>query len=157
MKVAYVDTSVIAAILFDEPGASAMARKLASVDVVISSLLLEAELRAAAAREGVGIDDAQLQHITWITPQQPMTAQLKQVLGAGALRGASLFHVASALYFFGDVENAVFLSLDVAQRKIAEALGFVTEWTALGSSVTKAAIRFQLAGSQSTMSASPSG
>ena len=72
MSVAYVDSSVLTAIAFDEPGATAHARKLDGFARVISSNLLEAELRAAFARE------------------------FAAVLETGTLRGADLWHVAMA-------------------------------------------------------------
>ncbi|HEX6559967.1 MAG TPA: PIN domain-containing protein [Longimicrobiales bacterium] len=131
MKVAYLDSSVLAAILFDEPGGAAMARKLGGLDTVVCSALLEAELRGAAAREAVTLDEEQLAAITWITPQQPLSAQYRQVLAAGLVRGAELFHLACALHFYGGSEHGVFLTLDVAQRTVAQKLGFVTEWAAI--------------------------
>ena len=51
MRIAYVDTSVLTAIAFDEPGAVAHAQRLDEFPRLISSNLLEAELRAAFARE----------------------------------------------------------------------------------------------------------
>ena len=47
MSIAYVDTSVLTAIAFDEPGAAALARQLDEFARLISSNMLEAELRAA--------------------------------------------------------------------------------------------------------------
>ena len=51
MSVAYVDSSALAAIAFDEPHASALASRMDGFDRLISSNLLEAELRAAFMRE----------------------------------------------------------------------------------------------------------
>ena len=45
MSVAYVDTSVLTAIAFDEPGAAALAGRLDEFTRLVSSNLLEAELR----------------------------------------------------------------------------------------------------------------
>ena len=53
MSVAYVDTSVLTAIAFDEPGAAAYAQRLDEFARLISSNLLEAELRAAFTRENL--------------------------------------------------------------------------------------------------------
>ena len=50
MSVAYVDTSVLTAIAFGEPDAAEHARRLDEFARLISSNLLEAELRAAFAR-----------------------------------------------------------------------------------------------------------
>ena len=51
MTVAYVDTSVLTAIAFAEPGAESHAQALNEFDRLISSNLLEAELRAVFTRE----------------------------------------------------------------------------------------------------------
>ena len=48
MTVAYVDTSVLVAIAFGEPGSAALGRRLGTF---LSSNLLEAELRAAYSHE----------------------------------------------------------------------------------------------------------
>ena len=58
MSIAYVDTSVLSAIAFDEPGAAAYARRLDDFTRLISSNLLEAELRAAFARENLLFQDS---------------------------------------------------------------------------------------------------
>ena len=49
MSIAYVDTSVSTAIAFDEQGAAAHTHRLDDFARLISSNLLEAELRAAFA------------------------------------------------------------------------------------------------------------
>ncbi|HUP52859.1 MAG TPA: PIN domain-containing protein [Longimicrobiales bacterium] len=56
MRVAYVDTSCLVAIAFGEAGGAAMAQKLARVEELFSSNLLEAELPASFVREHVETD-----------------------------------------------------------------------------------------------------
>ncbi len=51
MSVTCVDTSVLAAIAFDEPGTTALAGRLDKFTRLVSSNLLEAELRAAPRNE----------------------------------------------------------------------------------------------------------
>ena len=60
MSVAYVDTSVLTAIAFDEPGAAAYAQRLDEFARLISSNQLEAELRAAFARENLLFHDRKI-------------------------------------------------------------------------------------------------
>lgn len=124
MNLAYVDTSALVAIAFGERGASALARRLEGFDELLSSNLLEAELHATFAREGVrGADDL----LTWVTgvlPNRPLTREIEAVLNAGYLRGAGLWHLACALYVAGRPDNLTFISLDEQQRGIAQALGF---------------------------------
>ena len=51
MNAAHVDTPILTAIAFDEPDKAALARRLHGFARLISSNLLEAEMRAAFARQ----------------------------------------------------------------------------------------------------------
>lgn len=68
MKVAYVDTSALVAIVFGERGGTAAARWLGEHDEIFSANFLEAELRAAYAREGVAANDEILNAVSWALP-----------------------------------------------------------------------------------------
>ena len=122
---AYVDTSCLVAIALDEPGAKEMSKHLARFDQLVSSNLLEAELRAALARNQIGASpDEILSWITWVFPDRPLTREISRVLEAGYLRGPDLWHVASALYLVEEAKELPFVTLDSRQRAVAEALGF---------------------------------
>ncbi len=124
MKVAYVDTSCLVAIAFGERGSTALARRLAGFDELVSANLLEAELRSAFAREGVEPDVALLTTVSWIIPDRPLNAEIEQVLRAGYLRGADCWHLATALYLAGEPAAISFMTLDERQRDVALSLGF---------------------------------
>jgi PIN domain nuclease of toxin-antitoxin system len=124
MRVAYVDSSFLVAIAFIEPGSGALAQTLSEQDVLVSSNLLEAELRAAFRRDNVTADPTELlSSIVWVHPDRELTAEIKTVLDVGYIRGADLWHLASALFVAPNREIA-FLTLDVRQREISEELGF---------------------------------
>ena len=124
MKIAYVDTSVLAGIAFGEPAAERFARALSRLDRLISSNLLEAELRALFHRENQPFHEAAIAGIDWILPNRPLTSELKVALSAGYLRGADLWHVATALYVSADPQSLTFATLDARQGRITSALGF---------------------------------
>ena len=126
MTVAYVDTSCLVAMVFGERGASSVARRLGTIDEIVSSNLLEAELRSVCARERVIADDGLLAGLTWIVPDRPLHAEVRRVLNAGYVRGADCWHLASALYLADDPGEITFLTLDARQAKVAGALGFGT-------------------------------
>ena len=126
MKVAYVDTSCLVAIAFGEKGAAALGRRLEGFDELLSSNLLEAELRASFVRENVEPDASYLDSIGWILPDRPLSQEMSAVLAAGYLRGADLWHLACALYVVDRPQEMSFVTLDSAQRAVAEALGFAT-------------------------------
>ncbi len=122
MKVAFVDTSCLVAIAFGEPGAKAMQRRLSTFDMLFATSLLEAELMAACVRERVTAPSTAA--LSWVTPTRRLTAELARVLETGYVRGAAAWHLASALYLAPDPGELSFLSLDLAQTKVAKALGF---------------------------------
>jgi len=127
MSVAYVDTSCLVAIAFDESGASRTATRLRSFDRLFSSNLLEAELRAALKRESVeGHPSHLLSWLTWIHPNRSLTAEFDRIMRLGYLEGADLWHVANALFVDPDARGLTFLTLDKRQRDVAARLGFAT-------------------------------
>jgi predicted nucleic acid-binding protein len=127
LRLAYIDTSMVIGIAFDEPSAAGVARRLARFDRVFSSNLLEAEFRSALLRESVeGSGEELLGFITWILPNRPLSREIKRVSGAGYLRGADLWHLACALFVAPDPRELSFLTLDKRQREIAAGLGFPT-------------------------------
>ena len=98
MSVAYVDTSAIVAIAFQEDGSARLARQLSGFSRLVSSNLLEAELRATCDREGRSAPAHLLSRIDWILTHRPLSKEIGVTLAAGSLRGADLWHVATALY-----------------------------------------------------------
>ncbi|MBI2466588.1 MAG: PIN domain-containing protein [Candidatus Rokubacteria bacterium] len=128
MTLAYVDTSCLVAIAFAEPGARSTARRLERHERLFASNLLEAELRAALAREGVSAHTAPLlMRISWIHPNRPLTREFERILATGrALKGADLWHLACALFLAPNPQDLAFMTLDTRQREVAARLGFST-------------------------------
>ena len=125
MTFAYVDTSCLVAVAFDEPGARKLAARLRRFDRLFSSNLLEAELRSALVREGADghIEDL-LSWLTWVYPNRPLTPEYARITTAGYLRGADLWHLANALFLAPDQTDLSFLTLDGRQGAVARRLGF---------------------------------
>ena len=124
MSVAYVDTSVVVALAFAEKGADSLATKVAGYSRLVSSNLLEAELRAACGRERQPVPAHLLARISWILTHRPLSPEMETALDAGSLRGADLWHVASALYAAPEPGAIAFVTLDRQQARVAAALGF---------------------------------
>ena len=124
----YVDTSAVLALLFREPGGLTVRRHLKSQAHVLSSVLIIAEVLSALSREGIALDaaDALLESLELVATDEWLKAECEEVLKTGHLRGANLWHVATALKVVGDFprENMVFLTLDVSQGAVAKKLGF---------------------------------
>ena len=124
MKAAYVDTSCLVAIAFGESEAAQVVSRLREHDVLLSSNLLEAELRATFVREAAEVDEALFSWIKWVLPDRPLSVEIIRVLRAGYLRGADLWHLATAMYVTPEPRDLTFLTLDRRQEEVAEELGF---------------------------------
>jgi hypothetical protein len=98
---------------------------LARFDRLLSSNLLEAELRSALAREGVSDDGARLlSGLTWVYPNRPLTREFDRVIATGYLKGADLWHLACALFLAPDGKDLTFATLDRRQEEVAARLRF---------------------------------
>jgi len=127
VSLAYVDTSCLVAIAFDEASATRTKTRLQGFDRIFSSNLLEAELRSALAREGATSPQVHsLSWLTWVYPDRPLTPEFERIVPLGYLRGADLWHVANALFLAPDARELTFLTLDGRQREVATRLGFAT-------------------------------
>lgn len=60
----------------------------------------------------------------WILPDRPLTIEMVRGLEAGYLRGADLWHIATALYVAPQATEISFITLDGQQGEVASALGF---------------------------------
>ncbi len=126
MSTAYVDTSALLAVEFNEPGGEALERRLNSFTRLVSANLLEAEFRAALLRVGRTFSYGILSHIDWVFPDRPLSPEIAMALAAGYLRGADLWHVATALYVAPPPSGLTFITADNRQSAVATALGFET-------------------------------
>ena len=125
MSTAYIDTSVLIAIETCQPNSDVYEEQIGKFERIVSSNLLEAEYRSVCRRERRAPSIFRLNKIDWIIPTRPLTQELNSVLAAGYLRGADLWHVATAIYAvtISTIEMA-FLTLDNRQRYVASTVGF---------------------------------
>lgn len=124
MSRAVVDSSCIVAVAFHEPRAERVTLGMHGYADLFAANLLEAEVRAAARREGRQLAPALTDNLQWIHPQRPLNSEISVVFDAGYLRGAGAWHVACALWLAGDARAELdFLTLDRRQAEIAAVLG----------------------------------
>lgn len=125
MTIAYVDTSCLVAIALREPEWERTAEALDGFERLVSSNLLEAELRSALAREDVPqLIVPLLSEVSWILPRRPLTKEIQRVAREDYLRGADLWHLACALFLAGDPGELIFATLDRRQDHVARVVGF---------------------------------
>jgi predicted nucleic acid-binding protein len=123
---AYIDSSCIVALVLREPSARRVTGLLRPFTRLVSSNLLEAEVRAALGRERIAATSEIFAGIDWILPERPLGAELERISALGTLRGADLWHVACALHLDPSARELAFVTLDLPQRKVAAAAGFAT-------------------------------
>ena len=123
---AYVDSSVILTILFQESGWTRWKKIFSSFEDCLSSSLTEAEVLATALRENLDLHLAgkALQTVSLIFPERSLQKECLQILKNGYCHGADLWHVANALYLDPQASHLVFISADDRQRQIAHLAGF---------------------------------
>ncbi len=127
LPTAYADTSALLAVALEEPTGGISAQRLAQFPRLVASNLLEAEMRAAFVRLRRDFDDGLLSDIEWIFPDRPLTKEIKDALNVAYLRGADLWHIATALYVKDTIVGEMtFITLDNRQRAAAAHLGFAT-------------------------------
>ncbi len=124
MTTAYVDTSLLVAVALREEEHPQHVARLDSARRLVSSNFLEAELRSALLRELAFAVPPLLRRIEWIFPDRVLTHEIERVLAVGRLRGADLWHVATALYLEPNPSELTFLTADIRQREVAAAVGF---------------------------------
>ena len=139
MSTAYVDSSALVAIAINEEHSAMIESRIEGYSQLLSSILLDAEVRSAFAREERLLDaearsvfasrkrmfeERYLSRITWVLPDRSLTGEIDTALGAGYLRGADLLHMATALYAARGEQGMAFLTLDRRLREVAQALGF---------------------------------
>ena len=127
MRVGYGDASWLVAVAFAEPGYASLVARMEGLVQLVSSNVLEAEVRAVLDRENVPADGALFGRLAWVLPDRPLTAEIKAVLQPGHLRGADLWHVACALYLSPIPGELAFLTEDQQQAAVAAAIGFATD------------------------------
>ncbi len=126
MPSAYIDSSCVVALAFGEPGARRVATAARAYQRLLAANLLEAEVRAALARETTPASPDLFNGITWVHPNRALTREIERAVAHGMLRGADLWHVACALFLDPTASELAFITLDVPQRRVAAALGFET-------------------------------
>ena len=127
MTVAYVDTSALVAIAFGEPSGDAMAQRLIEFTTMLSSNLLEAELRSAYSRERRHFEADRVSRVEWVMPDSAAVSRRLPLCWTPVyMRGAAVWHMATALYVAPDPSNMYFMTLDKRQRATASVLGFRT-------------------------------
>ena len=123
---AYVDsTAAVAIAIGEEPAGSAVRRRLNDFPYLLSSNLLEAELRVVFRREGTDFDINSIAGVNWVFPNRRLDVEMATVLEYAYLSPARVWHLAAAMFFRGVLEGELaFITLEEEQETVARELGF---------------------------------
>ncbi len=130
LLVAYLDPTALIPIVFgEEPVGGATQDRLDMFPRLISSNLLEAELRSAFEREGQNFDPSWLLGIEWIAPERALGEEMARVQSFASLSSARMWHLANAVYLAKRLSltrrnaRTAFITLDEDQETVARNLG----------------------------------
>ena len=123
---AYVDTtSVLPISSGEEPVGAAVQLRLGRFPHLLSSNVLEAELRAAFQHEGHDFDSSLIANINWIFPNRRLDAEMTAVLEFAHLSPTRMWHLTTAIFFRNVLQSELaFITLDEQQETAAHDLGF---------------------------------
>ena len=124
MKAAYIDTSLLIGIRFQQ-FTSAKMRAVRQYELYSSELLI-AEVLAFGKRESIeqNLLTEALKGLSWVIPEVSISEECRRVIQCGYARGAGLWHLACACYLSPNPSELAFLTLDEQQRDLAARLGF---------------------------------
>lgn len=124
--IAYVDSSVVIALIFDEPEAKKFQKDLANYKIIFSSNILEAEVYSACRREGRAFAAAKefIDNVSLYFSDRSYEPEYQTIARLGYLRGADALHLATAMDFDPGCKKTVFFTADEQQKKLAQLIGF---------------------------------
>ena len=127
---AYVDPSALTPIIFGEQPEETRTR-LERFPILVSSTLLDAELRAAFQDEQQTYSPSLASAIDrWVSPNRRLDEEMASISEIASLPALPLWHLASAMYFqqrqslTGRHFRLAFITLDEQQETAANELGF---------------------------------
>ena len=132
LAIAYLDPTALIPIVFEEePVGAAAQEQLNRFQVLVSSNLLEAELRGRFEREGQLFDLDWLSGIEWVQPRGSLGSEMDRIQAFAGLSPTRMWHLESAVYFADRLSltnrrpDLAFITLDEQQETVARELGLL--------------------------------
>ena len=131
LAIAYLDPTALIPVVFgEEPVGAATQERLNRFPILVSSNLLEAELRARFEREGQIFDPDWLSGIEWVQPRGSLGSEMARIQAFASLSPVLLWHLANAVHLAGRLSltsrraGLAFITLDEQQETAARELSF---------------------------------
>ncbi len=130
LAIAYLDPTALIPIVFgEEPVGAATQERLNRFPVLVSSNLLEAELRGRFEREGQLFDLDWLSGIEWVQPRGSLGSEMDRIQALTSLSPIRMWHLANAVHLASRLSltnrraDLAFITLNEQQEAAARDLG----------------------------------
>ena len=130
LAIAYLDPTALIPIVFgEEPVGAATQERLNRFPVLVSSNLLEAELRGRFERESQLFDLDWLSGIEWVQPRGSLGSEMDRIQALASLSPIRMWHLANAVHLASRLSltnrraDLAFITLNEQQEAVARDLG----------------------------------
>ena len=130
LAITYLDPTALIPIVFEEdPVGVTTQERLNHFPVLVSSNLLEAELRGRFEREGQLFDLDWLSGIEWVQPRGSLGSEMDRIQAFASLSPIRMWHLDNAVYFADRLSltnrraDLAFITLNEQQETAARDLG----------------------------------
>ena len=130
LAIAYLDPTALIPIVFgEEPVGAVTEERLSRFPILMSSNILEAELRARFEREGQIFDPGWLSGIEWLQPRGSLGVEMARIQAFAPLSPVLLWHLANAAHLASQLSltdrraDLAFITLNEEQETVARELG----------------------------------
>ena len=131
LAIAYLDPTALIPVVFgEEPVGDVTQERLNRFPILVSSNLLEAELRVEFELQGRIFDLGWLSGIEWVQPRSSLGSEMARIQAIVSLSPVLLWHLANAMYLASRLSltsrryQLAFVTLDEQQETAARELGF---------------------------------
>ncbi len=132
LAIVYLDPTALIPIVFgEEPVGAVTQERLNRFPILMSSNLIEAELRVEFEIEGQIFDPSWLSGIEWIQPRGSLGAEMDRIQAFASLSPIRMWHLVNAVYFADRLSLAnrradlAFITLNEQQETVAWDLGLL--------------------------------
>ena len=130
LAIAYLDPTALIPIVFgEEPVGAVTQERLNRFPILMSSNLLEAELRGRFEREGQLFDLDWVSGIEWVQPRGSLGSAMDRIQAFASLSPIRMWHLANAVYLADLLSltnrraDLAFITLNEEQETVARELG----------------------------------
>lgn len=130
LAIAYLDPTALIPIVFgEEPVGAVTQERIDRFPILMSSNLIEAELRVELEIEGQIFDPGWLSGIEWVQPRGSLGSEMDRIQAFASLSPIRMWHLANAVYFADRLSltnrsaDLAFITLNEQQETVARELG----------------------------------